>query len=404
MKCTNIDYTTTGNIDATKTIFSTSKAASGRPVYIKGVMNMTQVSEHFHGSDLEKIEEIYHIPKEEITSFSANVNPIGISPKLRKTLAEHIDDITGYPEREYTSLRKCIGTYVNTDFKNIIVGNGSTELISLFIKILHPEKALIFGPSYSEYEREVTLSGGTSRYYRLDESRGFSVDVDRLAAQLNETIDLLIICNPNNPTSTAISRKDMRRILDTCKEYGIYVLVDETYIEFADDLQDITAIPLTRCYNNIIILRGISKFFAAPGLRLGYAICGNRDLIKDVVGRQDPWSINTLAAVAGEIMFTDEDYIQETRSLIASERKRICEKLDSFQGLTYYPPKANFILLKILKENVSAKDVFEAAIREKLMIRDCSDFPFLDSRYFRFCIMMPEKNNALLEVIENLLG
>ncbi len=404
MKCTNIDYTTTGNIDATKTIFSTSKAASGRPVYIKGVMNMTQVSEHFHGSDLEKIEEIYHIPKEEITSFSANVNPIGISPKLRKTLAEHIDDITGYPEREYTSLRKCIGTYVNTDFKNIIVGNGSTELISLFIKILHPEKALIFGPSYSEYEREVTLSGGTSRYYRLDESRGFSVDVDRLAAQLNETIDLLIICNPNNPTSTAISRKDMRRILDTCKEYGIYVLVDETYVEFADDLQDITAIPLTRCYNNIIILRGISKFFAAPGLRLGYAICGNRDLIKDVVGRQDPWSINTLAAVAGEIMFTDEDYIQETRSLIASERKRICEKLDSFQGLTYYPPKANFILLKILKGNVSAKDVFEAAIREKLMIRDCSDFPFLDSRYFRFCIMMPEKNNALLEVIENLLG
>lgn len=365
---------------------------------------MTQVSEHFHGSDLEKIEEIYHIPKEEITSFSANVNPIGISPKLRKTLAEHIDDITGYPEREYTSLRKCIGTYVNTDFKNIIVGNGSTELISLFIKILHPEKALIFGPSYSEYEREVTLSGGTSRYYRLDESRGFSVDVDRLAAQLNETIDLLIICNPNNPTSTAISRKDMRRILDTCKEYGIYVLVDETYVEFADDLQDITAIPLTRCYNNIIILRGISKFFAAPGLRLGYAICGNRDLIKDVVGRQDPWSINTLAAVAGEIMFTDEDYIQETRNLIASERKRICEKLDSFQGLTYYPPKANFILLKILKENVSAKDVFEAAIREKLMIRDCSDFPFLDSRYFRFCIMMPEKNNALLEVIENLLG
>lgn len=365
---------------------------------------MTQVSEHFHGSDLEKIEEIYHIPKEEITSFSANVNPIGISPKLRRTLAEHIDDITGYPEREYTSLRKCIGAYVNSDFKNIIVGNGSTELISLFIKILNPKKALIFGPSYSEYEREVTLAGGTSRYYRIDESHGFSVDVDRLAGQLNENIDLLIICNPNNPTSTAISRNDMRRILDTCKEYGIYVLVDETYVEFADNLEEITAIPLTRCYNNIIILRGISKFFAAPGLRLGYAVCGNRDLIKDVVSRQDPWSINTLASIAGEIMFTDEDYIHQTRSLISSERKRICEKLDEFKGLTYYPPKANFILLKILKEDVTARDVFEAAIQKKLMIRDCSDFPFLDSRYFRFCIMMPEKNDELLEVIKSLLG
>lgn len=365
---------------------------------------MAPKSEHFHGSDLEKIEEIYHIPKDEITSFAANVNPIGISPKLRTTLTRHIDDITGYPEREYTSLRKSIGAYADADFKNIIVGNGSTELISLFIQILKPKKALILGPSYSEYEREVSLSGGTSRYYRLDEDQGFAVHVHRLADQLKENIDLLIICNPNNPTSTAISRSDMRCILDACKEYGIYVLVDETYVEFASDLQEITSIPLAQYYNNIIVLRGISKFFAAPGLRLGYAVCGNRDLIKNVVSRQDPWAINTLAAVAGEIMFTDKAYIHETRSLINSERKRICATLDTISGLTYYPPKANFILLKILKEDITARDVFEAAIRKKLMIRDCSDFPFLNNKYFRFCIMMPEKNNELLEVIEKLLG
>lgn len=362
---------------------------------------MTQKTEHFHGSDLEKIEEIYHIPREEITSFSANVNPIGISPKLRSALAERIDAITGYPEREYTSLRKCIASYVDTDFKNIIVGNGSTELISLFIQILKPHKALILGPTYSEYEREVTLAGGTSRYYRLDESHGFSVHADLLAKQLNETIDLLILCNPNNPTSTAISRSDMRQILDVCKENGIYVLVDETYVEFTENLQDITAIPLSQYYNNIIVLRGVSKFFAAPGLRLGYAVCGNRDLVKEVVGRQDPWAINTLAAIAGEIMFTDEEYISQTRRLISSERERICRKLDSFAGVAYYAPKANFILLKILKEDVTAMVVFEAAIQEKLMIRDCSDFPFLNNKYFRFCIMMPDKNDELLRVIEN---
>ena len=365
---------------------------------------MTQKSQHFHGSDLEKIEEIYHIPREEITSFAANVNPIGISPKLRATLAEHIDDITGYPEREYTSLRKSIADYVDTSFKNIIVGNGSSELISLFIQILKPHKALILGPTYSEYEREVNLAGGTSRYYRLDENRSFSVHVESLAKQLNESIDLLIICNPNNPTSTAISRADMRKILDICKENGIYVLVDETYVEFAKDLHGITAIPLTQYYNNIIVLRGISKFFAAPGLRLGYAICGNRDLIKSVVARQDPWSINTLAAIAGEIMFSDNDYITQTRELIASERQRICKKLDEFKDVNYYEPKANFILLKILNDNVTAMDVFEAAIQKKLMIRDCSDFPFLDNKYFRFCIMMPEKNDELLKVIEDLLG
>lgn len=114
---------------------------------------MIQHKEHFHGSDLEKIEQIYGIKKEEITSFSANVNPLGISPLLRKTLADHIDAISTYPDREYTSLRRCLSAYTGASPDHIIVGNGSTELISLFIQITHPKKALILGPTYSEYER-----------------------------------------------------------------------------------------------------------------------------------------------------------------------------------------------------------------------------------------------------------
>lgn len=125
---------------------------------------MIKHKDHFHGSDLEKIEEIYGIKKEEIVSFSANVNPLGVSPKLRVALSEQIDAITSYPDREYTSLRKCIAEYCNTDYENVIVGNGSTELISLFIQIEHPKKAMIIGPTYSEYEREISLGGGTTLY------------------------------------------------------------------------------------------------------------------------------------------------------------------------------------------------------------------------------------------------
>ena len=121
--------------------------------------------EHFHGSDLEKIEAVYGIKKEDIISFSANVNPLGVSFRLRETLTNHIDAITSYPDREYTSLRKCIAEYTGADFENIVVGNGSTELISLFIQIAHPSKALIVGPTYSEYEREVTMDGGRCHYF-----------------------------------------------------------------------------------------------------------------------------------------------------------------------------------------------------------------------------------------------
>ena len=365
---------------------------------------MTQKSEHFHGSDLEKIEEIYHIPKEEITSFSANVNPLGISPKLRETLTEHIDAITGYPERDYISLRRSIGQYIHTNTENIIVGNGSTELISLFIHRICPSNAMILGPSYSEYEHELHLTGAAIHYYQMREADGFKIDTKDLIAQLTPDIGLLIMCNPNNPTSTAITRDEMRIILETCKKNNTYVLVDETYVEFSDRYESITSIPLVNDYDNIIILRGISKFFAAPGLRLGYAVCSNHELLADAVSRQNPWSINTLACIAGEIMFTDETYIKQTKELISSERRRMCKDLEKLPNVRFYEADGNFILCHILKDGISSGDVFEAAIRQKLMIRNCSDFPFLGDKYFRFCIMSPEKNDELMQVIRSLLG
>lgn len=364
---------------------------------------MIQNNEHFHGSDLEKIEKVYGIKKEEIASFAANVNPLGISPKLRATLAERIDSIMSYPDREYTSLRKHIADYVQADMDKIIVGNGSTELISLLIQIKKPKKALIVGPTYSEYEREISLGGGSTLYYRLEEENNFILNIASLEKAITEEIDLLVICNPNNPTSTAISRNDMRKILDICKQKGIFVMVDETYVEFAEDLNKISSIPLTDYYNNIIILRGISKFFAAPGLRLGYAICGNVDLLKEINQRKNPWTINSLAAVAGEIMFTDEQYIKDTKELIASERSRICNILNSWKNIKYYPPTANFILVKIEKEGITSKDVFDTAIKKGLIIRDCSTFPFLDNKFIRFCFMTPQLNDALLEVLQELL-
>ena len=360
---------------------------------------MIQHKDHFHGSDLEKIEQYYGIKKEEITSFSANVNPLGISPALRRTLSEKIDVITTYPDRDYVTLRGCIAEYAGTDYENIIVGNGSTELISLFIQIEHPGKAIVIGPTYSEYEREISLGGGTTLYYPLKESDGFLLNTADFISCLKDDIDLLVLCNPNNPTSTCITNKSMRVILDACKQHGIYVMIDETYVEFADQMNQITSVPLTNYYNNLIILRGTSKFFAAPGLRLGYAITGNRDLIKTINTRKNPWTINSLAAIAGEIMFQDEEYIRATKALISSERKRMYELFEKREDLRVYQPTANFMLVKILRNELTSQDLFDRAIRRGMMIRDCSTFPFLDDKYIRFCFMEPEKNDELAACI-----
>ena len=360
--------------------------------------------DHFHGSDLEKIEKVFGIKKENIVSYSANVNPLGISHKLREVLSQHLDAITRYPDREYTKLRQCIADYTGAQMENIIMGNGSTELISLFIQTNHPKKAMILGPTYSEYERDINLGGGSCIYFPLKEENNFQMDVNALCHQLDDNLDLLVLCNPNNPTSSAISRKEMRRILDACMEHGIFVMVDETYVEFAPDEKNVTSVSLTNYYSNLIILRGTSKFFASPGLRLGYAITGNRDVAKEINTRKDPWTINSLAEIAGQIMFQDEDYIRETKELITSERARLYQELSSWDTVRVYEPQANFILMKILKEGVDAEILFEHCIRKGMMIRNCSTFPFLDSQFIRFCIMSPEDNDRLMEAFRELLG
>ncbi len=361
---------------------------------------MIKHKDHFHGSDLEEIEKCFGIKKEKIISFSANVNPLGISTRLRTALAGQLDAITRYPDREYTKLRQCISAYTGAHTENIIMGNGSTELISLFIQVARPKKAMILGPTYSEYERDINLGGGSCMYYPLKEQQDFQTDVDDLCRKLHDGLDLLVLCNPNNPTSTAITNTQMRRILDTCLQYGIFVMVDETYVEFAPNESQITSVKLTDHYTNLIILRGTSKFFAAPGLRLGYAITGNPDLIAKINLRKDPWTINSLAEIAGQIMFQDQGYIQETKDLISTERERIFQILTDWDTVKVYPPQGNFMLMRVLKEGIDAPVLFRHCIQKGLMIRDCSTFPFLDPRYVRFCIMLPAQNDMLIDTLK----
>jgi threonine-phosphate decarboxylase len=367
--------------------------------------NKIEGKEHFHGSDLEKIEKYFGIPKEQITGFGANVNPLGISPKMRAGLTEKIDVITTYPDPEYTELRKHIAAYAGCEASQILVGNGCTELISLFIQIRHPKKALVVTPTYSEYEREIGLAGGEILHHALQEAHDFQLDIEGFCQELTDDLDLCVICNPNNPTSTAITPEEMRIILDCCKQHQIFVMIDETYAEFAPDDTSVSSVGLLNEFDNFAILRGISKFFAAPGLRLGYAMTGNLTLLDEIREKKNPWTINSLADAAGALMFTDHEYIRRTRELIASERERIYQELLTWKNVKVYKPYANFILVRILKEGVTSYDIFVHAIKRGLMLRDCSTFPGLeDETFFRFCFMMPEKNTELLDCLREILG
>ena len=219
-------------------------------------------------------------------------------------------------------------------------------------------------------------------------------------ALAKKQIDFLILCNPNNPTSSAIFHPELIKLLEFCQDHNIFVMIDETYVEFAPDVDAVTAVPLTQNFQNLMVLRGVSKFFAAPGMRFGYGITGNVEFLKKLKSKQIPWSLNSLGAFAGELLFQDKEYIKKTRNLILSEREYMYTKLRELPFFYVYPAYANFLLVQIQKDGLTSSDVFEACIREGLMIRDCSSFTGLEGEFVRFCIMDPEDNRRLLTVFQ----
>ena len=331
-------------------------------------MNNQTTNPVFHGSDIEKISACYHIKKEAIVNFAGNVNPLGLPASVKEAVATHADLFSSYPDREYLSLRNVLSNYCDVPADYILPGNGSSELIALLIEARAPKHTLILGPTYSEYSRELTFSGSTQDYYHLQETSDFRPDLEDLFHTLSDGYDFLIICNPNNPTSSAIFRDELKELLAFCKRKNIFVMIDETYVEFAPDISAITAVPLTKQFSNLMVLRGVSKFYAAPGMRFGYGITGNSEFLKTMREKQIPWSLNSLGAFAGEMLFQDHDYYQQTRNLILSERQKMYETIKKLPTFKIYPAYANFLLVKILKDGVTSFDVFERCIQKGLMI------------------------------------
>ena len=233
---------------------------------------------HIHGGDLDAIEKAYGIPKGEISDFSGNINPLGFPKEVWAEMAKHPELASTYPDKRYTALKEAIAGYTGAKAEHVVVGNGSTELIRAFIQTADAKNSIILGPAYSEYEREITLAGGHFTYFPLKEEDGFQLQVDRLLEALTEDVGLFVACNPNNPTGTAISTADLERIFAHCKEKQISVMIDETYIEFAIDPAAICAIALTAKYDNVFVIRGISKFFCRTWSALGLWYQQQRDI------------------------------------------------------------------------------------------------------------------------------
>ncbi len=354
-----------------------------------------------HGGNLDAIEREYGIKKELIKDFSGNVNPLGPPKAVLDTIIGNVSAVTRYPDVTYQKLRESIASYAGVSSEFIMVGNGSTELISLFIKSVNPKKAIVISPAYSEYEHELAKLGCETIQFPLLEENNFVLDMNKLLGALGNDIQLLVICNPNNPTGSSLTKDELATILTHCTPLNIMVMVDETYAEFAT--KEIVSTELIPIYKNLFTIRGTSKFFSVPGLRLGYAMCSNTEINSQVLSKKDPWSVNILSSLAGEKMFTDSEFIAQTKQLMIEQREFFYRELEKIPSVKFYESQSNFILVKFLDENIKSSFITAELLKKNLLIRDASSFPFLDESFLRFCILLPENNVELMTELKKYL-
>ena len=379
----------------------------------------------FHGGNIYKVFREKNI--KEILDYSSNINPYGIPESLKKRITENLEVLERYPDPDYVELRQKLANLNKVNLSDIILGNGATEIIFLFMKVINPKKILIVSPTFGEYERAVKAVG-TSRnsidlscsddnknienkeieieYFELKESDDFKLNIGNLKNQLEKKYDLLIICNPNNPTGKFLKLAQTEEILKECNKYDTKLFIDEAFIEFLADGMKESIINTEENKKNLFVTRAFTKFFAIPGLRLGYGMYFDKELEQKISEKKEPWSVNNIAELAGLTVLDDTEYIEKTLKWITKEKIYMYEKLNEISGIKVYETEVNFITGKIdeklFLEGLNVKILREKMLEQGILIRDASNFKFLDERFFRLAIKDRASNDRVIKVLKEI--
>lgn len=379
----------------------------------------------FHGGNIYKVFREKNI--KEILDYSSNINPYGIPESLKSRIIKNLEILERYPDPDYVELREKLANLNNVNLSDIILGNGATEIIFLFMKVINPKKILIVSPTFGEYERAVKAVG-TSRnsidlscsddnknienkeieieYFELKESDDFKLNIGNLKNQLEKKYDLLIICNPNNPTGKFLKLAQTEEILKECNKYDTKLFIDEAFIEFLADGMKESIINTEENKKNLFVTRAFTKFFAIPGLRLGYGMYFDKELEQKISEKKEPWSVNNIAELAGLTVLDDTEYIEKTLKWITKEKIYMYEKLNEISGIKVYETEVNFITGKIdeklFSEGLNVKVLREKMLEQGILIRDASNFKFLDERFFRLAIKDRTSNDRVIEAMKEI--
>jgi len=347
---------------------------------------------------------IYVLPnRTSILDYSANINPLGLSDKVKEAILREIDGVVHYPDPAASALKQAISSHYQVAPEYITVGNGAVELLYILGNILRPRQVLVPAPTFSEYERACRAVGAVIDYTLLDPAEDFAVRIDIIINKIQSgRLDIVFICNPNNPTGSLVDREQLKRLAAAAWSRNTMVVVDESFMDFLPDSGDYTVRDLVGSFPNLVILHSLTKIYAIPGLRLGFML-SQPELTKMLHGHKDPWNVNSLAQAAGVAAINDAEYIFASRQLISAEKERFYWQLERLPGCRPFKPAANFILVDIAGTGKTASQLRQDLLPYGILIRDCSNYPGLADTYIRLAVKLPAQNDRLVEILKEIL-
>ncbi len=351
-----------------------------------------------HGGNIHVFARELGLAPEDLLDFSASINPLGLPKGARAAYRQAVRRIAHYPEPYAESLTQALAEYHGLAPTQIVVGNGSTQLIYALVRTLAARRVLLLAPLFSEYRTALQASGVKVDHFLL-RPPAFALVLERLAQVLTEQhYDAVVITNPNSPTGVLTQRTCLEEAIRLCQRVGTKLIVDEAFVDWHEEAS-LKHVAVRS--PQVIVLRSLTKFFALPGLRVGYAL-GQAATLKPLRSHIEPWSVNVMAQEIGRACLQDRAFIVRSRAFMEKERTWLHARLQAVPGLTVFPSSANFLLLRIDKQKMSARRLADLLASKRLLVRDCGNFYGLGRQFVRVAVRRRADNRRLVDVLADL--
>lgn len=360
---------------------------------IKPRKTLDKIKPYSPGKPIWEVQKAFNLNN--VIKLASNENPLGPSPKALEAISIFLTELNRYPDANATLLKKAIASHYSLKEKQLIIGNGADELITLLSEtFLEPEDEIIVpSPSFSEYDFGSNLMGAKVIPVPLGEVYQF--DIEAILSQVTDQTKLVYICSPNNPTGTYLPKVQLEQLLNNLPK-KVLTVFDGAYSHFSTESDYTDGIEYVASGYPIIALQTFSKIYGLAGIRVGFA-AATEEVIQSILKVKEPFNVNTLAQVAATAAIADKKHVQVSHEVNKKGREQLYKAFSKLD-LLYTESMSNFVLVKI---GVEAKYVYEQLLQKGVIVRYGSTWGLPE--HIRISVGTFEENNILISMLTSVL-